>query len=140
MARRTDVEKKVFSMKIRPLRKDWLLVLLDEMPRELIRSSGMVLSGDVVKQRNDRSATVISVGSFVEEHVQELCPGARVMLSKVYGNQIPHEDSDACSLKIVSHDQIDAILTGEAEADDYDHYVFDDVPMVEPRKSLIIIP
>jgi co-chaperonin GroES (HSP10) len=118
MARHKEIERKIVSSKIRPVRKDGVFVLWDEIPKEVVADSGVVIPGDAAMMREDRIGTVVAVG--VEAGGVQV--GNRVLMHKGYNFEIPHDDSATCRLVYVSEDQIDAVMTGDAERDDYEHY------------------
>lgn len=115
MARRADVEARLFVTHKAP-RSDVLLVLYDEIPNYVTRPSGLILPGGAVSaNRLERVGTVISVGL----KVRGLEQGNRVLMNRRYGIEIPHEDMATSKLVMVSADQVLAILTGDAEREDY---------------------
>lgn len=108
--RKKDVEKRVFDFLkesfpngLRPARRDGVLVLTDE-PDEKI--------GLIIVQSDPMpfyKATIFSIGP----DVKEVKPGDRVLLGKYYGTKIDVPLDSKCILKLVSENQIDAILDGE---------------------------
>ena len=93
-----------------------MLLLYDEEPAYSQRPSGLVLPGTVAASKKyERTATIIAVGS----EVTLVKSGDRVLINKAYGLEVPHEDMGVCRLVRVSEDQIEAVLTGDAEREDY---------------------
>jgi len=103
MVQRKDVVKTIRNLKLRPVRKDGVFLLLDEIAGEQT-SGGIYLPPDTQQGEVYRYATVISVGDMVVD----VAPGHRVLVGKYYGQEIKHEDSSICKLVMVSQDQIAA--------------------------------
>jgi len=117
MGRRKDVEDKLIG-KVKSPKSDIVLFLYDEEPAYVKRKSGLFVPGtmSVLQSRWDRVGTIIAVGS----RVQGLEPGDRVLVRKGYGLEVPHEHMAECKLVRISQDQIEAMVTGNAEKDDFD--------------------
>ena len=117
MARRKDVEGKLIGQIGSP-RPDIVLFLFDEEPAYIARKSGLLIPGTMstLKGRWDRVGTVIAFGS----KVQGLNRGDRALVRKGYGLEVPHENAAECKLVRISQNQMEGILTGVAENDDYD--------------------
>lgn len=119
MTRRKDIEEKMFAKNMRPVRKDGVLVLLDEIPESVgVSGSAIVMPAVSIKAMSGRVGTVVGVG----KEVKDLKPGSRILLNKVYGTAINHDDARFCQLKYVSLGQIDAVFEGFEETEDYDYY------------------
>jgi co-chaperonin GroES (HSP10) len=103
--RREDIEAKFFERKIRPVRKDGVMILCDEENVEETLDSGIIVP---VKPSHDRlmTATVLGVG----KHVQELVPGSRIMVNRAYGHPIPHDDARYCKFTMITQDQIELLI------------------------------
>ncbi len=115
MGRCVDIEKKLVGQ-VRTAQRDRVLVLIDEIPKETATNSGIILPGNQEAiAANERVGTVISAGKDV------VCvkTGDRVLMHKAYGHKLPHEDMLKSDLVMVSMDQIEGVLTGDAERDDY---------------------
>ena len=116
MTRCKDVEDKLIG-KIRPSKPDLVLFLYDEESAYTQRASGIwIPGGQEAKHRWDRVGTVIGVGS----KIQGLKPGDRCLIRKGYGLEVPHENMGSSKLVRISQDQLEAVLTGKAEQEDYD--------------------
>jgi co-chaperonin GroES (HSP10) len=112
--RRVDVEKKIIE-KMRPVRSDYVFLIYDEIKSS--KTATGILVPPSVSHDNDnlRLATVVAVGT----KIRTLKVGDRVILHKAYGNTLPHEDDHACRLAYVSEDQVEAIVTGDVEREDF---------------------
>jgi co-chaperonin GroES (HSP10) len=103
--RRNDIESKIFSLKLRPARRDGVILLRDEIAESV--SPGGIIIPDVGQDRaKHRHATVISIGT----DVREISSGDRVLVSAFCGIEIKHDDSHLCKMVLVSQDQIDAVI------------------------------
>lgn len=106
--RRQDIEQKLLDKKMKPVRRDGLLIVCDEENVEETLPSGIVVP---VKPSHDRlmTATIIGVGS----KVPDLKRGDRVMLNRSYGQPIPHEDDRVCKFALITLNQVEAQIVDE---------------------------
>ena len=103
------VVKRVMEKGIKPAVSDRVILLIDEIKKELKLPSGIIVLQVTAEETSTRSATVIAIG----DEVKSVSKGDRIVLGKFYGLAIPHEDSDTCKMVVVSEDQIDALLIEE---------------------------
>jgi hypothetical protein len=105
---RDDVRKQISEElgEIRPVLKNGVLLLLDEVNGEQCRDSGIILLDGVTRDLPYRYATVLAIGGSV----RSVATDDRVILGKFFGKEIPYRHSSVCKLAVVSEDQIDAIL------------------------------
>ena len=103
--RRNDIESKIFSLKIKPAKKDCAILLLDDI-NDSVSPSGIIIPASQEERQKHRHATVISAGT----DVKEISPGDRVLVSAFCGIEIKHDDSHLCKMVQVSQDQIDAVM------------------------------
>ena len=104
--KRDDLVEFVCNKRLRPVRRDGVFILLDEIKTETISPGGVILVSKTMEGDGIRKGTIISVG----DKVVGLKILDRVLLSKYYGNEIPYEYSSSCRLIFVSADQIDATV------------------------------
>jgi co-chaperonin GroES (HSP10) len=101
-----DILNKIIKSGMRPVLRMGVLLLWDEVSREIATEGGIILPPVVVENDNYREATVVRVG----RDINVLSSGDRVLVGKFYGTEIKHEDSDTCKLVLVSGDQIAALI------------------------------
>ena len=95
-----EVQKKLVSKKIRPVRSDGLFILEDSQD-ETVSSGGIIVP---VKSNSVlRRATVVSVG----KGISELKQGDRVLFDRAYGNVVSHEDDSVFRLLYVTLNQLE---------------------------------
>ena len=105
---RPDIIEKLIASKVRPVRKDGVFILEDDMVSETLTSCGIILLPKT-DLGSTRKATVVSVG----QSVKDLKPNDRVVYQKAYGNPIPHEDDMFCRLLYVTVNQIEGVIDGD---------------------------
>jgi len=109
MMRDLDVENEIISKRIRPVRKDGIILLVDKVSDgtvERVTSGGLVVRvplGDI------RIGTVMGVGV----DVGELLPGDRVLYHKAYGNILPLGFGDE-KLILVTANQVECFIEDES--------------------------
>ena len=103
--RREDIESKILSLKLKPARRDGVILLQDEVA-DSISPSGVIMPASQEERQKHRHATAISVG----QDVKEISAGDRVLVSAFCGIEIKHDDSHLCKMVLVSQDQIDAVM------------------------------
>jgi co-chaperonin GroES (HSP10) len=91
---------------LRPAISRGVILLCDEVEGESMTKGGVVLLASEAKDVSYIMATVISV----QDDVYSLGPGDRVVVGKFYGKEIPHENDGVCKMKLVTDDQIEAVL------------------------------
>jgi co-chaperonin GroES (HSP10) len=89
---------------LRPAISRGVILLCDEVEGESMTEGGVVLLASEAKDYI--MATVMSV----QDDVYSLEPGDRVVVGKFYGKEIPHKNDGVCKMKIVTDDQIEAVL------------------------------
>lgn len=91
---------------LRPAISRGVILLCDEVEGESMTEGGVVLLASEVKDISYIMATVMSV----QDDVYSLEPGDRVVVGKFYGKEIHHKNDGVCKMKIVTDDQIEAVL------------------------------
>lgn len=91
---------------LKPVRKDGVFLVHDEMPNEVVTDSGLIVLQRTTRNLKYRQGTVISVG----ESVHSVKPMDHVVLYSFMGKEVDlGYDLDAKVL-LVSEDQIDGII------------------------------
>lgn len=106
MVQRKDVIEKIKAWGASPARRDGVFLVLDEIQRESKTPAGLIVLDQTTIQQDTRQATVVGVG----KDVRGVRVDDRVVIGKYYGVEVPHGDSRACKMVLVSEDQIDALI------------------------------
>lgn len=93
----------------RPYVKRGLFIIWDEIPGHAQSAAGIIMPPQATENLDHRQATVLAVAP----DVSTLKVGDRVIINKFIGTDIPYQYGNICKLKIVSEDQIDALLVDE---------------------------
>jgi co-chaperonin GroES (HSP10) len=91
---------------IRPALPMGVILIFDEIVRETKTEAGVILLAQNAKNFNFRFATVLAVG----KKVTSVSFGDRVVISVYMGKELEYQYSHVCKMKLVSEDQIDAII------------------------------
>lgn len=109
MTRDLAVEEEILSKKIRPVRKDGIILLVDKVSdgtMEKVTSGGVIVNaplGDI------RIGTVMGLGVYVGD----LSRGDRVAYHKAYGNFLPLGFGDE-KLILVTANQVECLVEDES--------------------------